>query len=100
MSAKPSRAKGGPGPAAPLELEAAPVAPAPAYAASLDALASSIGLPGETLSMLSRAGKGPPIFKIGRRIYCRVRDFHHWLDRLADGKIDAALSETKRRPPR
>lgn len=78
---------------------AAPAGGEPAgYAASLDQLAVSIGLPGETLEKLSRSGKGPPVFKLGRRIYCRVQDFHQWLDSVADGRIDATLTEGKRRP--
>jgi hypothetical protein len=72
-------------------------APVTSYAATLDSLAASIGLPGQTLDALSRKGKGPPIFKIGRRIYCRLRDFHQWLDDLATGKIDATLHPAKRR---
>jgi hypothetical protein len=37
------------------------------------------------------------VFKLGRRIYCRVSDFHEWLDDCATGKVDATLHPSKRR---
>lgn len=80
--------------------------PVRGYAATLDELAKSIGLPGETLEALNRKGKGPPTFKLGRRIFCRITDFHEWLDDVATGKIEATLNPSKRRqlradePPR
>lgn len=75
----------------------APVAPIPRHAAPLDDLAASVGLPAYTLDELSRKGKGPPIFKLGRRIFCRIADFHEWLDDCAIGKIDARIGPAKRR---
>jgi hypothetical protein len=75
----------------------APVAPIPRHSAPLNDLAASVGVPGETLEALSRKGKGPPIYKIGRRIFARIEDFHEWLDDVATGKIDATLHPSKRR---
>jgi len=77
--------------------EVVPTITSTMHTAPLDALASSIGLPTETLQKLCQHGKGPTIFKIGRRIYCRVADFHSWLDELAEGKIDGALTAKKKR---
>jgi hypothetical protein len=100
---KPTRRKSAPVPdeeqRAGIDYNDAPplVAPIPRHAAPLADLAASVGLPAETLDALSRKGKGPPIFKLGRRIYCRVGDFFAWLDDVATGKIDATLHPSKRR---
>ena len=57
----------------------------------LDALATELGLPPGTMAALEARGKGPPTFKVGRRKFGRVADFHKWLDRIANGEIDATL---------
>jgi hypothetical protein len=75
---------------------ASAIVPIPNHAAPLEALATPMGLPAPTLDALVRAGKGPPVFKIGRRVFCRVTDFHRWLDDVASGKIDATLARKRR----
>ena len=77
--------------------ERKPPVPLTGYAATFERCGESIELPSGTLDALSRAGKGPSCFKLGRRIYCRVKDFHDWLDAVAAGKIDATLNPGKRR---
>jgi hypothetical protein len=73
-----------------------PIALPEPYALPPGKLADSICLPSETLDALSRAGKGPRCFKIGRRWYCTLSDFRAWLDDCASGKIDATLVEKRR----
>jgi|HubBroStandDraft_6_1064221.scaffolds.fasta_scaffold424028_3 hypothetical protein len=70
--------------------------PLETYALPPRELAAAIGLPPETLDALCRHKKGPPLFKIGRRWFCRRSDFHAWLDDCASGKIDATLVEKRR----
>jgi hypothetical protein len=70
--------------------------PLETYAQPPSKLAESIGLPAETLDALSRHGKGPPIFKIGRRWFCRRSDFHAWIDACASGRINATLVDKRR----
>ena len=76
--------------------EAVTAGPINGYAATLEVLASSIGLPTPTLDALVRAGRGPPTFKIGRRVFGLVGDFHGWLDAVAAGRIDATLTGKRR----
>lgn len=76
-----------------------PEAPEPpsTHTRPIEKLAASIDLPGPTLDALRHAGKGPPVYPLGRRLYCRIVDFHLWLDDVATGKIDATLNARKRR---
>lgn len=67
------------------------------HTAPLDALSTGLGLPPGTMAALEARGKGPPVFKVGRRKFCRVADFYERLDKIATGRIDATLTHTKRR---
>lgn len=77
--------------------EVAPLGTGNNHTKPIDALAIEMGLPPGTMTHLNLAGKGPPTFKVGRRLFCRVADFYEWLDKIAAGKIDATLTASKRR---
>lgn len=70
--------------------------PPPIHAASLEALSNTINLPIETMHALVRHGRGPLVFKVGRRLCCRVSDFNRWIDDVATGRLDATLYPRKR----
>ncbi len=58
------------------DLIAAPALPIADVALSLD-------LPLSTVDKLRAEGRGPRLFKLGRRLYCRQTDLREWLDRMA-----------------
>jgi hypothetical protein len=58
------------------DLIAAPALPITDVALFLD-------LPLSTIDKLRAEGRGPALFKLGRRLYCRQADLRAWLDRMA-----------------
>ena len=76
--------------------EVAPLGKGNDHTKPIDALATEMGLPPGTMIQLHIRGKGPPTFKVGRRLFCRVADFYDWLDKIATGKIDATLVSKRR----
>jgi hypothetical protein len=46
-------------------------------------IADAIGIPPTLWATLKAEGDGPPLFTIGRRIFCRVEDLRAWLDEKA-----------------
>lgn len=58
------------------DLIAAPALPIADVALFLD-------LPLSTVDKLRAEGRGPRLFKLGRRLYCRQADLRDWLDRMA-----------------
>lgn len=53
------------------------------HAARLIVWCQLYDLPPDTLNKLLAAGKGPTVFTLGRRVYCRRVDWHAWLDAAA-----------------
>lgn len=60
------------------------------HAAPESELLEEIGLPASTYAAEKAAGRGPRTFKIGRRIYVRIADWHAWLDERAGAGGSAA----------
>ena len=58
------------------DLIAAPALPISDVALFLD-------LPLSTIDKLRADGRGPRLFKLGRRLYCRQADLRAWLDAMA-----------------
>lgn len=58
------------------DLIAAPALPLADVALFLD-------LPLSTIDKLRAEGRGPKLFKLGRRLYCRQADLRAWLDVMA-----------------
>jgi len=58
------------------DLIAAPALPLGDVALFLD-------LPISTIDKLRAEGRGPSLFRLGRRLYCRQADLRAWLDRMA-----------------
>ncbi len=58
------------------DLIAAPALPIADIALFLD-------LPLSTIDKLRAEGRGPRLFKLGRRLYCRQTDLRSWLDAMA-----------------
>ncbi len=58
------------------DLIAAPALPIADIALFLD-------LPLSTIDKLRADGRGPRLFKLGRRLYCRQTDLRAWLDTMA-----------------
>lgn len=56
-------------------------------------------IPTSTLFLVRQAGKGPPVFHIGRRIYCLRRDWNEWLVGLAATGGVKHLNSPRRPPP-
>ena len=42
-----------------------------------------LGLPVSTLDKLRAQGKGPHVFRLGRRLYARQTDLRDWLDKMS-----------------
>jgi hypothetical protein len=61
-----------------------------AHALPLGDLAVFLDLPLSTIDKLRAQGKGPRVFKIGRRLYVRQVDLRLWLDALAESEAEAA----------
>lgn len=61
------------------DLIAAPALPLSDAALFLD-------LPLSTVDKLRAQGKGPRVFKLGRRLYVRQTDLREWLDRMAESE--------------
>lgn len=59
------------------DLIAAPALPIADIALFLD-------LPLSTIDKLRAEGRGPRLFKLGRRLYCRQADLRAWLDTEAE----------------
>lgn len=52
-------------------------------ATPLGDVAAALQLPPTTMDKLRASGKGPHVFKLGRRLYVRHADLVAWIDRMA-----------------
>ncbi|MEO9573645.1 MAG: hypothetical protein ABJ360_17735 [Roseobacter sp.] len=58
-------------------------------AVSEDDLCAQLGLPRTTYTQLKAEGKGPEVFKLGRRNYVHVEHVREWLRRMAGIQVAA-----------
>lgn len=62
----------------------------------LDVLAGLYDIPPSTLDAARRKERGPRVFTIGRRVYCRREDWSAWLLALAESGGTGPLNPPRR----